>query len=711
MATALVLAVLATVFNIAFGLFILVRNPRLLNARIFCLLSIAVSAWVVSNTLTSYYFGNSYVVSVSNVLAYFFAYLAVVLGVVFTYNFPQKREVGRAEATFVTLLSGVVLALSLTPLVAGRAMVDASGVITYDSGQLLFIYAIAVIALFAIVIRNLTVHDSQTPHFVVRQSKQVLMAFSLSVGFGLLINVILPMMGLGWSWTRLTPFITILFVGVVSYSIVRSGLFDIKVTIVRSFAYIMTFALLVLVYYGGAYVVARLFFGSTAEVITGNGAGMLLALVLAVLFQPIQTGFDKITNNIFYRGKRNHEELQTAISQIISTKTSLYELVTSLNEEIVSKIGAEASIMATMSDGEITQSIQGKASSITRDDYDALAAISKTNEPIVIDRSSSSKINKIATKLGIFIYMPLTYNDSFLGFLGIGDHKSNAYDEKDMRLLRNIATEVAVALQNARSLEIINNFNIELKSEIERATADLRASNRKLKAMDQTKDEFISLTSHQLRTPLTTIKGYISMLLDGDAGKLAPTQRKLLEEAFNSSQRMVHLISDFLNISRIQTGKFVVELSSVNLADILDEEIDQLRIGASSRQINLEYDKPSNFPEMQIDEGKIRQVMMNFIDNAIYYSPGESTIKIILSHTSSTVEFRVIDQGIGVPKAEQHKLFNKFSRASNARKQRPDGTGIGLFMAKKVVVALKGAIIFESVEGKGSTFGFRLNRS
>ena len=201
------------------------------------------------------------------------------------------------------------------------------------------------------------------------------------------------------------------------------------------------------------------------------------------------------------------------------------------------------------------------------------------------------------------------------------------------------------------------------------------------------------------------------MLLDGDAGKLAPTQRKLLEEAFNSSQRMVHLISDFLNISRIQTGKFVVELSSVNLADILDEEIDQLRIGASSRQINLEYDKPSNFPEMQIDEGKIRQVMMNFIDNAIYYSPGESTIKIILSHTSSTVEFRVIDQGIGVPKAEQHKLFNKFSRASNARKQRPDGTGIGLFMAKKVVVALKGAIIFESVEGKGSTFGFRLNRS
>lgn len=228
--------------------------------------------------------------------------------------------------------------------------------------------------------------------------------------------------------------------------------------------------------------------------------------------------------------------------------------------------------------------------------------------------------------------------------------------------------------------------------------------------MDQTKDEFISLTSHQLRTPLTTIKGYISMLLDGDAGELQPQQRKLLEEAFNSSQRMVHLISDFLNISRIQTGKFMIELADVNLADILDEEIEQLRISALSRQINLHYDKPADFPIMPLDDGKIRQVMMNFIDNAIYYSPSNSTINVTLSHTASTVEFKVIDQGIGVPKAEQHKLFAKFSRASNAKRQRPDGTGIGLFMAKKVIVALGGAIIFESEEGKGSTFGFRLNR-
>jgi signal transduction histidine kinase len=148
----------------------------------------------------------------------------------------------------------------------------------------------------------------------------------------------------------------------------------------------------------------------------------------------------------------------------------------------------------------------------------------------------------------------------------------------------------------------------------------------------------------------------------------------------------------------------------VNLADVLNEEIELLKVSAASRNITLAYDKPANFPSVSLDENKIRQVMMNFIDNAIYYSPSGSSISVVLLYTDTAIEFKTIDHGIGVPKAEQHKLFAKFSRASNARQQRPDGTGIGLFMAKKAVVAHGGSIIFKSEEGKGSTFGFRLNR-
>jgi signal transduction histidine kinase len=214
------------------------------------------------------------------------------------------------------------------------------------------------------------------------------------------------------------------------------------------------------------------------------------------------------------------------------------------------------------------------------------------------------------------------------------------------------------------------------------------------------------MASHQLRTPLTSVKGYVSMVLEGDGGKLNEMQTKLLDQAFISSQRMVYLIADLLNVSRLHTGKFVIEAKPTNLADVIEGEISQLVETAKSRKLNLKYDKPANFPLLMLDETKVRQVVMNFVDNAIYYTPANGHITVTLSETPDSVECLVIDDGIGVPKSEQPHLFTKFYRAGNAKKARPDGTGLGLFMAKKVVVAQGGSIIFRTEEGHGSTFGF-----
>jgi signal transduction histidine kinase len=270
------------------------------------------------------------------------------------------------------------------------------------------------------------------------------------------------------------------------------------------------------------------------------------------------------------------------------------------------------------------------------------------------------------------------------------------------------ADTLAVAIQNGLRFEEIQEFNETLQRKVNDATVKLRGSNRKLHQLDEAKDEFISMASHQLRTPLTSVKGYLSMVLDGDVGKVTPEQRKVLEEAFNSSQRMVYLISDFLNVSRIQTGKFELERTQSNLAEVLSDEIAQLRIMASSRNLKIDYAQPSHFPVAYIDQDKFRQVMMNFIDNAIYYSNPNTTITISLTKEADDIVFKVMDQGIGVPAEERHRLFTKFYRATNAKKQRPDGTGIGLFMAQKVIVAHEGSIIFDSKENQGSTFGFRL---
>jgi signal transduction histidine kinase len=284
------------------------------------------------------------------------------------------------------------------------------------------------------------------------------------------------------------------------------------------------------------------------------------------------------------------------------------------------------------------------------------------------------------------------------------------YDDERLSLI-SLATQSALALENSLQYYKIQRFNEDLEQKITDATRELRKTNEKLKALDEAKDEFISMASHQLRTPLTSVKGYVSMVLDGDAGKVAGQQRELLEQAFASSQRMVYLIADLLNVSRLKTGKFVIESVPTKLGEVVETEMAQLKETAKAHNLELTYEKPEDFPVLNLDETKTRQVIMNFIDNAIYYTPAGGHIRVELTASDKTIDYKVIDDGLGVPRAEQHHLFTKFYRAGNAKKARPDGTGLGLFMAKKVVIAQGGSIIFESQEGKGSTFGFSFPRA
>lgn len=288
-----------------------------------------------------------------------------------------------------------------------------------------------------------------------------------------------------------------------------------------------------------------------------------------------------------------------------------------------------------------------------------------------------------------------------VGVLMIGFYAPIDQVTEDQTLLVNRLSEsIGVALDNKLLFE-----------ENQRVLRQNQRANAKLRALDEAKDDFVSMASHQLRTPLTSVKGYVSMVLDGDAGKVNDAQRKLLTQAYYSSQRMVYLIADLLNVSRLRTGKFVINNMPVNLAEVVGEEIAQLKDSAKHRDLELIYEKPKNFPELMLDETKIRQIIMNFSDNAIYYTPAGGKIHVKLIDLPNTIEFRVVDNGIGVPKSEQPHLFTKFYRAGNARQARPDGTGLGLFMAKKVIIAQGGALIFETKEGKGSTFGFIFSKA
>jgi signal transduction histidine kinase len=333
------------------------------------------------------------------------------------------------------------------------------------------------------------------------------------------------------------------------------------------------------------------------------------------------------------------------------------------------------------------------------DDYSVIIASSL---------ESDDPIRRLMLSHRIELILPLIKNNKTVGYLCLGDHSVSDYTRHDIKILNDVAVELIIAIENALSVQEIRELNINLQQKVDSATKELRTSNMMLRQLDKAKDEFVSMASHQLRTPLTSVKGYISMVLEGDAGKISESQRQLLNEAFNSSERMVRLIGDFLNVSRLQTGKFIIDKRPIDLSKLVEQEIDSLQSYALARQMELIYHRPKDFPMINIDEGKIRQVVMNFADNALYYSKSYSSATINLSVEGDHAVFTVKDYGIGVPHDEQAKLFTKFYRASNAKKARPDGTGVGLYLAKKIIIAHGGRMIFESTQGKGSTFGFSI---
>ncbi|NCU30748.1 sensor histidine kinase [Candidatus Saccharibacteria bacterium] len=625
----------------------------------------------------------------------------------FANRFPKPRHCSHAEnLRYGTILVAVVL-LILSDLFIPRVILE-EGVTTVVPGPLygLFIAYVAYTLILSIV-RLSSIRELSSTHR--RQALIILFGIIFAAIITLLTNLILPLIFGTNSLYWVASYAMLIFVATVAYAIVKHQLFDIRGALARSFAYFGS-----VIHLGLVLGILVVFIIDRLDLSEEKIQYLIISatVAVAILYPFFKNFFDRVTEKIFYRKTYSVQKAINDITGVLATSRTLDSMASLLIARLEHFVGSEKIVLIILSQPsseEILFSRPKKWLNL-QDIQVALKAVVK-HKIFTVDSFGGVDENTLQSFIDqdIGLVSQLNSPNGVIGYLILG-HKLNgtAYTKQDVTFISTISDECAIAVQSLGRLEEILTLNSSLETKINTATEELRTSNKKLKAIDKSKDEFISLTSHQLRTPLTTIKGYLSMMLDGDAGNIAPQQRKLLEEAFNSSQRMVHLISDFLNISRIQTGRFELELANVNLAEVLDEEIQLLRISASPRRIMLDYQKPEQFPVLTLDEGKLRQVMMNFIDNAIHYSPSGSIIKINLLASDSEIEFTVKDQGIGVPKSEQHKLFVKFARASNARQQRPDGTGIGLFMAKKVIVALAGSIIFESVEGKGSTFGFRI---
>lgn len=226
--------------------------------------------------------------------------------------------------------------------------------------------------------------------------------------------------------------------------------------------------------------------------------------------------------------------------------------------------------------------------------------------------------------------------------------------------------------------------------------------------LNKTKDEFISLASHQLRTPATGVKQYVGMLLEGMAGQMSETQKKLLQKAYESNERQLIIVSDLLKVAQVDAGKVHIKPKDTDIVDLLADIIKEQKSTYKNRQQDLKFNTLSFDSVAHVDPAKMRMVFENLIDNASKYSQKRQTVSVSVYEEREMIRVDIKDSGVGISEEDIQRLFQKFSRIHNNLSDHVGGSGLGLYWAKKIVDLHDGMIKVTSVPNEGSTFSVYL---
>ena len=248
----------------------------------------------------------------------------------------------------------------------------------------------------------------------------------------------------------------------------------------------------------------------------------------------------------------------------------------------------------------------------------------------------------------------------------------------------------------------------KLEEDLYHRTVKLEVANEHLKALDLAKTEFVSLASHQLKTPLTAIRWFLELVMEGDAGPINPKQEEYLKDASRGVHRLVELMNFLLNVSRIETGKLNVRPLPTDVVEFTKGVIRETEVLFNARAQTCGLSVDTRLPMIALDEKVIREVLVNLLSNAAKYTPAGGNISVRLFRKNAFVTWEVKDSGYGIPEAEKGRMFEKFFRASNVVKYETEGTGLGLYLARSLVELCGGMLWFTSKENEGSSFYFTM---
>ncbi len=658
---------LVTTFVSGFlGLVVLLRDTHNVTNRLFGLFTMMAILWGVANYSTNHVRGYESLLF-ANRLSLFVGFLLIQSVWLLSIYFPKKVSNHTIQRRVSVLATVGLFALTLftDKIVSSVVYVPSKKITDITIGELYFLYVLAAAVFFIFLIYNFrTTYKSKEINSLQRQ--QIVYASTgllLTFIWAMLTAAVIPTITNNWEISKFGTVGTLFMVGFVSFSIIRLKLFDIKLIFVRSFVYTITTTFLVAIYSAISLPVKNFLISVNTDSYISTLAEIILLGIFGISFYPLKLYFDRVTTKYFFRDHYNVQEVLKNINAILSVSVDLDKMLHRVGGIIKNTLLIEHCAFIIDEDqitGQIRYINVGK--SVSRVSLpQGVDKLFRGRNVVIVDQLKEEGVEQELKKYLVFQSIAVLVKLRGVeehgrvenqGYIVLGNKKSGkSFSGQDEKMLDILSAQLAVAAQNLVHIDEIVHFNIKLQDEITDATKELKVKNKKLRELDQTKDEFVSMASHQLRTPLTAIKGYLSMVIEGDAGDLKPGQKQLLDQAYMSTQRMVYLIADLLNLSRLKTGKFVITPQPTSLAGMIEGEIHQIQETAKSRGHKVSFMCDPSIPDLMLDDMKTRQVIMNFIDNAIYYTPAGGNIQVFLEQKDGKVIFKVTDNGIGVAKA------------------------------------------------------------
>lgn len=368
----------------------------------------------------------------------------------------------------------------------------------------------------------------------------------------------------------------------------------------------------------------------------------------------------------------------------------------------------------------------------SEDHRTALARALASGAPVFDSCQMSAIIPDFKSGFDGFLHVPIRSQDHVLGLFTISVSKKESKNIQMVQPLECLARLIGMTIQSNRDQEEIKTREMKLKAEVQATTRELSDTNtrlidrvkelkllyqelqkrvKELTEANRAKNEFLSIVSHELRTPLTSLTGFLCVLLDEEAGPINEQQKNFLTITKKSADRLNLLISDLLDVSRIESGRLNITLKPTSLSEILESSVEGMKMRAQEKGIELNYKGHPNLPDVMADESRIRQVVDNLISNAIKFTDKAGIITVISEEKGDFLKVSVVDTGIGLSKEEQEHVFDMFYQVDASTRRSAGGVGLGLAIARGIMSMHGGELWVESEKGHGSRFHFMVPRN